>query len=50
MPRQIERDEERAEADKRPFDDDIRPFGRKSEQKRETDGEIKKTPQHIDNG
>ena len=35
-------------AEAHPFEDDVRPFGRKLEQKREAHDEIKKPPQHID--
>jgi hypothetical protein len=37
-------------AEERPFDNDVRPFGREFEQKREADGEVEKPPQHIDHG
>jgi hypothetical protein len=48
MPRAKEGHDQRAQADKHPFEDDVRPFRGKLEQKREADGEIEEPPQHID--
>ena len=48
MPGAKEGHHQRAETDEHPFEDDIRPFRGKFEQKREADNEIKKSPQHID--
>jgi hypothetical protein len=48
MPGAKEGHHERAETHEYPFEDDIRPFRSKLEQKREADNEIKKSPQHVD--
>ena len=48
MPRAKEGDEQRAQANEPPFDDHIRPFGRKSEQEDEANREVKEPPQDID--
>ena len=48
MPRAKEGDDQRAQGHERPLDDDVRPFGRKSEQEGEANREIKESPQHID--
>ena len=50
MPRAKEGQDQRAKAEARPFEHDVRPFGRKLEQKREADQQIEKSPQHIDDG
>ena len=44
MPREKEGDDQRAEADERPFEDDVRALGKKLEQEGEADNEIKKPP------
>ena len=41
MPRAKEGHEERAQAEERPFKDDVRPFGGKLEQKPEADGRLR---------
>jgi hypothetical protein len=48
MPGAKEGHDQRAETYEHPFEDDIRPFRSKFEQKREADNEIKKPPHHVD--
>ena len=50
MAREEEGHQKRAQAHERPFERDIRALGGEGEQKREADREIKKAPQHIDDG
>jgi len=50
MPRTKEGHDQRAQADKHPFEDDVRPFRGKLEQKREADGEIEEPHSTLTTG
>jgi hypothetical protein len=50
MVRQKDGDEERAQADERPFEDDLRPLGCKSAKQSEPNRQIKEAPQQLTSG